>query len=141
MIGKHCLHPPPTHTHLPYSLFSPFRHHQSVQIYLAVTSMSMLSQQGALRVPKIRQAFGYPSGWPLPQSVIDERFAKAAASGTKSQFTEGLAVMKPLFRFFSGLAKGKADLQEFRGEPQQSYLGFFGLRDPGAPLPPPLKKQ
>jgi len=114
---------------------------QSVQIYLAVTSASMLLQQSALRVPAFRQAFGYPSGWPLSQEVIDARFAKAATSETKSQFSEALVAMKPFFRFNSALARGRLDFNELRGPPKQTYLGFFGLRDPGAPPPPPTNSK
>ena len=106
---------------------------QSVQLYLTVTSATMLVQQGLLRTTAVKRFFGFPSDWPLSQKVLQERAEKRAAQGKAggSPMLEGMKDFAPLFRIASDLAEGK-----LRSRPKHVYLGFMGLREPGVPPPP-----
>jgi hypothetical protein len=105
----------------------------SVQLYIAVTSATMLAQQALLRLKPLRSALNFPPNWPIPPEVFAARAKKRLAEGGE-ELNPAVASMqgfKGAFRFFSRVAEGK-----FSSEPKHVYVAVSGLRDPGAPPPP-----
>ena len=93
----------------------------------------MLAQQGLLRMASVKAFFNFPSDWPLSPEVMAERAARRKALGkdTGSPLVDGMKDFAPVFRVASDLAEGR-----LRRRPKHQYIGFLGLRDPGAPPPP-----
>jgi hypothetical protein len=104
---------------------------QVIQVYWCATALSMFVQQMLLRSKAFRKWLDFPSEWPMSA----ER-AKEMAKG--QQKNSMLASFVPIFRRFSYL--GEFDIKRaITGEariPSQTYVGKFGLRNPGIPLPP-----
>lgn len=105
----------------------------SVQLYITITSGTMLLQQALLRVKPLRAAIGFPDGWPIPPEVFAERTRKRLAEGGEelNPAVSSLTGFKGLLGFMSRVAEGK-----FTREPRHVYVSVSGLRDPGAPPAP-----
>lgn len=105
-----------------------------LQIYVATTSLTMLLQQVVLRIKGFPQMLGFPDNWPLSPEEIAARARKRAEMGIKENnpIISGLSGFRPLFVRASRIAEGK-----FSGVPTHEYLTITGLRNPGAPPPPP----
>lgn len=103
---------------------------QALQVYFLVTAATMFVQQAMLRSSAIRTWLGFPPSWPLSP----ERTAELAKKRGDTMF----AGMAPIFRRFSYLAEGdlRRALSGAKREPEHVFISKFGLRDPGAPLPP-----
>ena len=109
----------------------------TVQIYITVTSGTMLMQQGMLRVAPLRSALSFPKDWPMSAEAIAERQRRRTLAGGESAssanvMVESMRGLQPLFRRASRIANG-----EFLAEPKHQYVTIFGLSDPGVPPPPP----
>ncbi len=113
----------------PSSLLHPL---QSTQIYLTVTSATMVGQQLLLRVPAFTGLVGFPSDFPPTAELVAQRNQRRLESGGAGAMTDAFAWMMPFFRRCSAAAEG-----DFRGQPVHSYLSIStGLRDPGVPRAP-----
>jgi YidC/Oxa1 family membrane protein insertase len=111
----------------------------TVQIYITVTSGTMLMQQGMLRLAPLRSALSFPKDWPMSLEAIAERQRRRTLAGGESANTanvmiESMRGLQPLFRRASRIANG-----EFLAEPKHQYVTIFGLSDPGVPPPPPAQ--
>jgi len=109
----------------------------TVQIYITVTSGTMLMQQGMLRLAPLRSALSFPKDWPMSAEAIAERQRRRTLAGGESansanMMVESMRGLQPLFRRASRIANG-----EFFPEPKHQYVSIFGLSYPGIPPPPP----
>lgn len=105
----------------------------AVQIYIAMTSGTMVIQQGLLRIPFLRHLMGFPSDWPIPSHIFAERAKKRAVVGDNvNPVVSNMRNFQPFFRRASEIAAGN-----YRAAPKQEYVTLTGLKDPGIPLPPP----
>jgi hypothetical protein len=105
----------------------------AVQLYIGVTSLTMLLQQAALRLAPARRLLGFPSDWPLPPEVVAERQRRREQAGNANAnfMIEGMRGLQPLFRRVSRLAAGDP-----WPEPKHQFVSLMGLSHPGAPPPP-----
>jgi hypothetical protein len=130
--SRPCMLPsPPSH---PPNPPPPHRPPQTVQLYITVTSATMLVQQLLLRAKPVRTALGFPPDWPLPPSVLVERQRKrdAMLGAAGNPMIDSMRGLTPLFKRASDIAEGR-----WRAEPQHAYVTLMGVRDPGVPPPPP----
>ena len=106
----------------------------AVQIYIMVTSATMVIQQGMLRIPILRRIMGFPSDWPIPSHIFAERAKKRAVMGDNvNPVVSNMRNFQPWFRRASEIAAGN-----YNAPPKHEYVTITGLRNPGIPLPPPL---
>lgn len=105
-----------------------------LQIYVATTSLTMFLQQWILRIKGFPQMIGFPDNWPLSPEEIAARTRKRAEMGIKDNnpLINGLSGFRPIFVRASRIAEGN-----FSAIPTHEYLTITGLRNPGAPPPPP----
>lgn len=93
----------------------------------------MLLQQCALRLDAVKRALNFPHDWPLSAEALNERVRRREQLGldTSSPITDNLKGFAGFFRRVSDVADGT-----WRRRPVHSYISVWGLRNPGAPLPP-----
>jgi hypothetical protein len=112
-----------------------------IQLYGAVTTLTMLLQQLVLYVPFMRKAMGFPDGFPLSEAERAQYAKEIAAQAQQTQVASGkpgsLDMFRGLFYRYSRLAEGNVQAF-FKGTPNGSHLNFWGVRHADAPPPPSM---
>ena len=112
-------------------------HPQAIQLHLSISSFTSLVQNVALRQKWVSSRLGFPPTFPpAPASAEHARRSLAAVlSGEKvlppSVMDAHFEALRPLMLQATNIADGK-----WKAPNKLAYLGWTGLRDPGAPPPP-----